>query len=420
MDLTLELANRLEVYLEHFAGLPDATSSTTSTASQTGTVVSLSSGTATANFRRAIVNLYAHLLKFVAAAIQTYKQNPVAMALQNLWRTSELIEFGSESDTLAQRAEFEASNCDRDLLAHHRQKMDQWKDGLSKALDQIGDIRNMQSSIDQLQVQFDLSNLTVSPAAAFDSLEEGELGFCLQGTRLELCSRVERWANDAKEKSIFWLRGNAGTGKSTISRTMARSFDEANILGASFFLKRGERHREDASRFFPTITRQLAHKMPSFAQHLSQALRADPSVCTKNFHDQFNSLLFQPLNKIAANSKLTISLILIIDALDECEDSNQIEIVLGLLPKLDTIQNVRLRTFATSRPELPIQLGFQRIDGSLLHDMILESIQATIIDHDLELFFRHKLEKIGTETKQLEAMSHCRIHGPVRIASEAL
>jgi shikimate kinase len=43
------------------------------------------------------------------------------------------------------------------------------------------------------------------------------------------------------QKSIFWLKGMAGTGKSTISWTVAESLKNTNYLGASFFFKRGSK-----------------------------------------------------------------------------------------------------------------------------------------------------------------------------------
>ena len=54
----------------------------------------------------------------------------------------------------------------------------------------------------------------------------------------------------------------AGTGKSTILRTVTQSFADERLLAASFFFKRGEGDRGNASRFFTTIARQLIVKIP--------------------------------------------------------------------------------------------------------------------------------------------------------------
>ncbi|KAL4766716.1 hypothetical protein BDW60DRAFT_201961, partial [Aspergillus nidulans var. acristatus] len=49
---------------------------------------------------------------------------------------------------------------------------------------------------------------------------------------------VQQWGKSSN-KCIFWLSRMAGTGKSTIARTVAQYFKKDGILGASFFFKRG-------------------------------------------------------------------------------------------------------------------------------------------------------------------------------------
>jgi len=74
--------------------------------------------------------------------------------------------------------------------------------------------------------------------------------------------QIEAWADDPGGQCIFWLNGVAGTGKSTISRTIADRFKKQGILGASFFFKRGERDRGNAALFFTTIAAQLVSQKP--------------------------------------------------------------------------------------------------------------------------------------------------------------
>jgi tRNA A37 threonylcarbamoyladenosine biosynthesis protein TsaE len=69
----------------------------------------------------------------------------------------------------------------------------------------------------------------------------------------ELLQQIAEWAESPDGKCIYWLEGMAGTGKSTISRTIARDFQVSGLLGASFFFKRGEADRSNAKRLFSTI-----------------------------------------------------------------------------------------------------------------------------------------------------------------------
>jgi Mrp family chromosome partitioning ATPase len=107
-------------------------------------------------------------------------------------------------------------------------------------------------NIDQ---KLDLSKLPVAIGASFNSHNEEHNARCLPNTRTALLDEITTWANNKNGKSIFWLSGMAGTGKSTIARTVAQSFASHGQLGASFFFKKGEGERGNASRFFTTIVR---------------------------------------------------------------------------------------------------------------------------------------------------------------------
>ncbi|KAJ5730296.1 NACHT and WD40 domain protein [Penicillium malachiteum] len=85
----------------------------------------------------------------------------------------------------------------------------------------------------------DLSQaLPIAHEAAFDSCVHQHKDKCLAGTRTDIINQIKEWASSESPhaKCIFWLNGMAGTGKSTISRTMADSFSQVESLGASFSL----------------------------------------------------------------------------------------------------------------------------------------------------------------------------------------
>ncbi|KAH7108940.1 hypothetical protein B0J13DRAFT_320783 [Dactylonectria estremocensis] len=238
-----------------------------------------------------------------------------------------------------------------------------------------------------------LNRLPVAEGAAFDSHAEEHNSTCLPNTRVELLDHISRWIADPDAKTIFWLNGMAGTGKSTISRTVARSRSKSGDLGASFFFKRGETDRANLAKFFPTVARQLAANIPALATHIKDTIDADSTILGKAVREQLDKLILGPLSKIPQTSRNVSSLVIVVDALDECESDNDIRRLIGLFSDAHSPQFLRLRIFVTSRPELPIRLGFKDVKGSY-QDLILHEIPAPVIEHDILTFLHHELGQI--------------------------
>jgi hypothetical protein len=82
---------------------------------------------------------------------------------------------------------------------------------------------------------------------------------------VELLDDINRWIDDQSSKTLFWLNGMAGTGKSTIARTADQEQYERGDLGGSFFFNRGETDRGNLAKFIPALPRQLALRRPNIA-----------------------------------------------------------------------------------------------------------------------------------------------------------
>jgi hypothetical protein len=197
---------------------------------------------------------------------------------------------------------------------------------------------------------------------------------------------------------MFWLNGMAGTGKSTISRTVAQTLADEGCLAASFFFKRGEGERGKASRFFTTITAQLILRIPALASHVKRAIDVEPAISWKAMREQFEKLILQPLSGIHSGSEKALTHVIVVDALDECDGEGHIRTIIQLLSRL---KSVNVRVFVTSRPELPIRLGFSDVSGGTYQDLVLHQLPESIIEHDLTVFLNHELAKIRHEHNKL-------------------
>jgi hypothetical protein len=365
IELSLYISNRLGVYLVVYG--------------------QLSPSLATSNFRAALTKLYVHIFCFLAHAVRVQKMRSIGRAAQALWNSSILMQFEEEGDKLCARLSEEARICDNQA-------------SLEAQLRSLSEIHGVHASVLRIQEKVDLGKLRTAGEATHNSSAERELPRCLPNTRTDLLEQIADWAGDPTGKRIFWLCGKAGTGKSTISRTVAQRLEDDRLLGASFFFKRGRAERSHAKLLFPTIARQLADLFPPIASGITASLDQDSLLCDKYLSTQFEHLLLRPLRNAFPSGSQAASIVLVIDALDECDGSDSIQTVLRLLSQLAEQTSLRLRIFVTSRPELPVELGFTDISGELHHDIRLEEAQKLSIAHDIRVFYENQfhITRVGS------------------------
>jgi hypothetical protein len=240
------------------------------------------------------------------------------------------------------------------------------------------------------------NKLPTAAGAAFDSQAEDAAPTCHRDTRVDLLRQIREWADQPHAHAISWLNGMAGTGKSTISRTVARHFADGRRLGASFFFKRGDGDRGKVTKFFTTIAAQLVSAVPAVAVHVKNAMESDPGVVGKSMREQFEKLVFEPLSQITLEASQASGLVIIVDALDECEHDDDVKLIINLFSRAKSLTSLRLRILVTSRPELPIRLSFSAIHGKY-QDFVLHKIPEPVVKHDISAYLQSELARIRDE-----------------------
>jgi hypothetical protein len=253
------------------------------------------------------------------------------------------------------------------------------------------------------------ASIPIAKGATFDSLAEGGNRPCLEGTRVDLLAQIAEWAGNPNSKAIFWLNGMAGTGKSTISRTIAKSFADSSRLGASFFFKRGEADRGSIAKFVPTIAYQLVEQEPLLAPHVKNEVENKPSIFSKTIREQVDTLISKPISKLQRGTLTATALVVVVDALDECDRESDMVDIINILSNMTMLKPLSLRIFITSRPDLWLRRGFHAIRDKY-QNIILHEIPKNVISSDISLFLENELSSIRTaynatvpDDSQLEA-----------------
>ncbi|PYH75539.1 purine and uridine phosphorylase [Aspergillus uvarum CBS 121591] len=219
---------------------------------------------------------------------------------------------------------------------------------------------------------------------------------CLEGTRTAVLIDIYAWSDSQNSNMIYWLTGWAGIGKSTIARTVAYTWGAQGRLGATFFFDEvpggGKR---SAREFITTIAYQLASEFPVLMSFISEAMVKDPNICIKSLGDQCQKLILRPISR-ARFAFHGLPIVLIVDALDNCETS-EIGIVIRLL---GDISSAGVRVFISSRMTPTIAFHRRSEHDGRFQAFELQDISQEIIDQDISLFFQQELQQLNTNWEQ--------------------
>src|SRR3984885_859053 len=210
---------------------------------------------------------------------------------------------------------------------------------------------------------------------------------CLPGTRVDILRALFTSLMDATaEKNIVWLRGPAGSGKSTILNTLAHYTSQLCRQGAFLFWERSKTDNDEPRRVIHTLAQQLARFDSIFAQELESQIKTRPRVMESSLDSQFQYLLMEPLAAVTAKHDFG-PVIVILDALDECGTSESRRQLLNtLLPGLAKLPNV-VRVLIAGRDEPDIHAGLSRLDPDT-YDVPMGDRSTSL---DIKLLFEERL-----------------------------
>ncbi|KAG8864181.1 hypothetical protein FRC20_010319 [Serendipita sp. 405] len=205
---------------------------------------------------------------------------------------------------------------------------------------------------------------------------------CLTGTRTGVLDYIRQWVDHKNTTQVCWLTDVAGAGKSTIAKQLSDEWRTEGRLGGCFFFNKNRTDATNKQAFCDTIAAQLANNQPQLLPSIIDGIKAiGPVLSVCPFEEKLQRLVIQPLKDAAV--------VLVIDALDECDKRDRDILLRDLLRSLN--QATQLKIFITSRPERDITglLDPYRSPTESLHDIGLKSNQD-----DIAMFVKHEMEHV--------------------------
>ncbi|KLO07814.1 hypothetical protein SCHPADRAFT_632645 [Schizopora paradoxa] len=255
---------------------------------------------------------------------------------------------------------------------------------------------------DKVDVQFDAQALRevingLPKLATYDSQRPRPIDVCYGDTCNTILEEIKAWAVKDGQPQIMWISGLAGTGKSTIAKTIATWAAEEGILGGNYFFSRDMMELRKSSHVIPTIAYHLSAHDDSLTMHISKTLvERNGHVLNQEIAEQFRRLIEEPLRQTYAPTITRKRTLLIVDGMDECDNPKDVEMIIHRLSSLFSspdVPNAHIRILLVSRPERHIRAAL------LVHDhdqrLISYSVEDFVKASDIEDYLRNGFVNVG-------------------------
>ncbi|KAG2336983.1 hypothetical protein BDR05DRAFT_78216 [Suillus weaverae] len=218
---------------------------------------------------------------------------------------------------------------------------------------------------------------------------------CLDGTCTKILEEIETTLQ-ASNSTLIWLSGSPGTGKSAIAHTIASRLKNKSKLAGTFFFSRQHKDMPGIASldfFVPTLAYQISKSKHLAKDPVVQSIRSDPAILDprKPLADQIQELLVKPLQNLQVSWGHLEPKVLVIDAIDACEEERICELISCLSNLLHQPRIPHLHIVITSRPLHTIDDAFEAIGcEESIHHINLDDVDVA---EDFRLLFKHALER---------------------------
>ncbi|KAF7979329.1 hypothetical protein HWV62_42741 [Athelia sp. TMB] len=213
---------------------------------------------------------------------------------------------------------------------------------------------------------------------------------CLEGTRDAILQSLTRdLTMHSPERNVLWLFGVAGSGKSTLTTTIAERLRLEGQIGAFLFFDRNSPAQSGPDGVVRTLAHQLALSNLALREAICDTIERDPQIASRTLTTQFDDLIKAPLDSCAHQMKGPV--VVILDAFDECGDAQSRRVLLHMLVKQLPLLPHQFRFLITSRPEFDLHNAFHSQER--IKAVSLSSAEWTSAA-DVEQYIGHEMREL--------------------------
>ena len=194
-------------------------------------------------------------------------------------------------------------------------------------------------------------------------------------------------ADPSKPAQVLLVAEVAGAGKTALAHSIGHRCQERGVLKTSFFFRRDSAELSTPVKLITTLARDLSSDSGAFAQRVCDIIDKERSLASNFSYRQFEELILKPSSVLPMDKPLVI----IIDALDECAERLDMNILLNILqdgvPQLPGM----FRFLVTSRPTPDVDEDLTRHPHVLRQSLDLHERSNL---SDIHKYVSHSLVKI--------------------------
>ena len=385
----------------------------------------------TLDLRETTVKLYKAILEYQATAVCQFRRNTVVQLARNLATVDDWSAIIATIDSADKACEQFMTVLDSDTQQAYAHRLEEILKQQDQKLDKL--LADSASSQVEIESQGQVEEMFKCHQIFRTSDYEGHKARNpdrMPGTCHWLLDHPQYhdW-RDSNCSSLLWISGDPGSGKSVLSKFLVdQAFPPASYTTCYFFFKDDNSEQRDSKYAVCALIHQLFAYKPGLLEHALSAVRENGDKVQQLFHTLWTILLGALTDPSAGH------VILILDALDECEESprnalltklRNFYIEQGNRPNASTI----VKTLFTSRPYHKIELQLKDLLRSVPTIRVAGEDETYSIGREISLVIKAQVQDSASVLdleppirdyleERLSSMTHHNYLWPILISEE--